>query len=89
MYSWFLLLLLIPHACETTDPASLRRNPVPISNASSNISSSGGITLQVLPAANVSSASHPLQIDAMRAREYPGSDIVIESVLDPGDISSR
>ena len=27
---------------------------------------------------------HPLQIEAMRARDYPGSDIVIESVLDPG-----
>ena len=27
---------------------------------------------------------HPLQIEAMRAVEYPGSDIVIESVLDPG-----
>src|SRR5919106_5117571 len=29
-------------------------------------------------------APHPLQIEAMRAREYPGSDIVIEEVLDPG-----
>src|SRR5512132_3804243 len=27
---------------------------------------------------------HPLQIEAMRAREYPGSDIVIEDTLDPG-----
>ena len=26
----------------------------------------------------------PLQISAMRAREYPGSDVVVESVLDPG-----
>src|SRR5215510_11847035 len=26
----------------------------------------------------------PLQISAMRAREYPGSDVIIESVLDPG-----
>jgi dipeptidyl aminopeptidase/acylaminoacyl peptidase len=31
----------------------------------------------------------PLQISAMRAREYPGSDIVIESVLDPGANYSR
>ena len=31
----------------------------------------------------------PLQIDAMRAREYPGSDIVVESVLDPGVNYSR
>lgn len=27
---------------------------------------------------------HPLEINAMRAREYPGSDVVIETVLDPG-----
>jgi dipeptidyl aminopeptidase/acylaminoacyl peptidase len=27
---------------------------------------------------------HPLQIDAMRAQQYPGSDIVIEDTLDPG-----
>jgi dipeptidyl aminopeptidase/acylaminoacyl peptidase len=31
----------------------------------------------------------PLQISAMRAREYPGSDVVIESVLDPGVNYSR
>ncbi|RIK30614.1 MAG: alpha/beta hydrolase [Anaerolineae bacterium] len=27
---------------------------------------------------------HPLSIEALRAREYPGSDITIETVLDPG-----
>ena len=27
---------------------------------------------------------HPLEIQAMRAREYPGSDVVIEQTLDPG-----
>ena len=83
LYSWFLLLLLVPNACETTDPATLPRNavqnaPVPI------VSGSSGTALQVLAPANTTSASHPLQIDAMRAREYPGSDIVIERVLDPG-----
>ena len=84
MYSWFLLLLLIPKACETTDPASLHLNP-----AYNSISSSSGTALHVLAPENVSSASHPLQIDAMRARDYPGSDIVIESVLDPGVNYSR
>ena len=83
MYSWFLLLLLIPNACETTDPASLPRNPV--LNASAPVASgSSGTALQVLAPANTTSASHPLQIDAMRARDYPGSDIVVEAVLDPG-----
>ena len=82
MYSWFLLLLLIPNACETSDPASIPRYPVS-SLASSNT------TLQIVPAANLTANAHPLQIDAMRAREYPGSDIVIESVLDPGANYSR
>ncbi len=27
---------------------------------------------------------HPLEIRAMRAVEYPGSDIIVEAVLDPG-----
>ena len=31
----------------------------------------------------------PLEISAMRARQYPGSDVVIESVLDPGVNYSR
>lgn len=90
MYSWFLLLLLLPNACETTDPASLPRRPfmdVP-APAAAPVSASGS-ALQVLPAANVTSASHPLQIDAMRARQYPGSDIVIEAALDPGSNYSR
>ncbi len=32
---------------------------------------------------------HPLEISALRARDYPGSDIVIEKVLDPGVNYSR
>ncbi len=85
LYSWFLLLLLIPHACETTDPASLVRKPV--SAAPSLLLSAprtAGTALQMLAPASLTSATHPLQIDALRARTYPGSDIVIERVLDPG-----
>ncbi len=83
MYSWFLLLLLLPYSCETTDPASLPRRPV--SGAAPLVLSarSAGSALQVLAPAS-DTASYPLQIDALRARAYPGSDIVIERVLDPG-----
>ena len=82
-YHWFLLtILLILNACETTDPDSLPYRPI-IGPSSS------GTTLRVLSPANAASTSHPLQIDALRAREYPGSDIVIESVLDPGVNYSR
>jgi uncharacterized protein len=74
-----LIFLVLASACETTDPASLVISP------SYNSSSSGGIALQIAPPVQaVSDNSHPLQIDTMRSREYPGSDIVIESVLDPG-----
>src|SRR5687767_864001 len=85
---WFLFfILLIPKACETSDPASLPRYPasnLPVVNPSTSNTS-----LQVIPAANVASSAHPLQIDAMRARDYPGSDIVVEQVLEPGGNYSR
>jgi len=83
-YYWFVLTILLLAACETTDPASLTINP-----AFNSSSSSSGTALQVLPPAEAATNSHPLQIDAMRAREYPGSDIVIESTLDPGTNYSR
>jgi len=88
---WFLFLfLLIPNACETSDPSALPRYPVanlpiaPVANPPTS-----NTALQIIPAANVSSASHPLQIDAMRARAYPGSEIVVEQVLEPGGNYSR
>ena len=86
---WFLFLfLLIPKSCETSDPASLPRYPasnLPVAN----VSNPPNTALQVIPAANLTSASHPLQIDAMRARDYPGSDIVVEQVLEPGGNYNR
>src|SRR5215510_2855795 len=82
VYSWFMLLiLLMPNACETSDPASLPRRPI--------LGSSADTALHVLPPASVASATLPLEIDAMRARQYPGSDIVIEQALDPGINYSR
>ena len=86
---WFLFLfLLIPNACETSDPSSLPRYPVS-SLPVSSVSNPSNTALQVIPAANLTSASHPLQIDAMRARDYPGSDIVVEQVLEPGGNYNR
>ncbi|HLO33286.1 MAG TPA: alpha/beta fold hydrolase [Anaerolineales bacterium] len=82
LFSWFLLILLIPNACETTDPASLPRRPIVGASLADT-------ALHVLPPTDVTSTSYPLQIDALRARQYPGSDIVIESVLDPGVNYSR
>ena len=96
-YSWFLLIaLLVPKSCETSDPASLPNRPGAIisaphlsSSVSSSVVSSIGTVLHVLPPAGNVSTSVPLSIDAMRSRDYPGSDIVIEAVLDPGVNYSR
>ena len=83
-YGFVLVFLLMLNSCETTDPASLPLRPV-----FGPSSSSSDTTLHILPANNTTSTEHPLQIDAMRAREYPGSDIVIEAVLDPDSNYSR
>jgi uncharacterized protein len=103
-YGFALLILLTMKACESTDPASLPNRPVlfgssssvsvPPAISSSNTSSSSpffttGTSLQMVPPAAVPSNPHPLQIDARRARDYPGSDIQIEAVLDPGSNYNR
>ncbi len=83
-FCFALMILLVPHSCETTDPASLPIRPI---IGSPLISSD--TTLYVRPPSTTSSTVHPLQIDSLRARSYPGSDVVIESVLDPGTNYSR
>jgi dipeptidyl aminopeptidase/acylaminoacyl peptidase len=82
-FCFALLLLLAPKACETTDPASLANNPAFSSAASSNPA------IQIVPPTQAGPILHPLQIEAMRAQDYPGSDIVIEATLDPGDTYNR
>ncbi len=86
-YYWFvLLILLVTNACETSDPSTLPNRPVIFGPASS--STTTDTSLHVLPPAAVESL-HPLQISAMRAMQYPGSDILIEAALDPGVNYSR
>lgn len=83
---WFLILLVLTlNACETTNPDSLPYRPIfgPVSANTNNTN------LQILPPAGGDASSNPLQIAVLRAREYPGSDIVVESVLDPGANYSR
>jgi uncharacterized protein len=85
-YYWYLLLVFLIAACETSDPSTLPNRPAIF--GSSSVSSSGS-ALNILPPARSDSPSLPIQIDALRAREYPGSDILIEAVLDPGVNYSR
>ena len=87
-YYWFIsVTVMIILACSSTDPDTLPNRPV--FGSSSSGDTTNAIPLRVLPAGNVSSESLPLQIDVMRAGNYPGSDIVIEAALDPGANYSR
>lgn len=104
-YGFALLLLLTMKACESTDPSSLPYRPAVFGSSSVSVSSSNSSSapastsprfssppstaLQLVPPTAVSSDPHPLQIDAKRARDYPGSDIMVEAMLDPGGNYSR
>jgi len=75
-------ILLVTIACASTDPDTLPNRPIfgPLSS---------GASLRVLPPGGGTTTSLPLQIDAMRSLQYPGSVIVIEATLDPGVNYSR
>ncbi len=45
--------------------------------------------LPTVPPAAPTAEANPLDISAMRAKTYPGSDLVIESTLSPGPKYSR
>ncbi len=81
---WIAALLLL-NACGTGVSASqLAPAAVPSSTATSSPTLTPTDTLTSTPLPTPTLTPHPLEISAMRAREYPGSDIVIETVLDPG-----
>jgi len=46
-------------------------------------------TPTTIPTATQTPIPHPLEINGRRARDYPGSDIVLEDMLDPGLNNSR
>src|SRR5215211_9112125 len=93
-YFWSLLVLaFIASACGARPNSALMQptliapasdTPIPLPTATP-LHTETGIPLPTATAVPL----HPLQIEAMRAAAYPGSDIVIESVLDPGVNYSR
>ena len=89
-FVWVLLLSLVVSACGTRSIAPL---PSPVAVASSTPTPESLPTFTESPTATALPTAtpvlNPLQIEAMRAREYPGSDIVIEKTLDPGVNYSR
>jgi len=86
------ILTLLLNACGT---AAIASTSTPTVAPTSTITPSSTLTLtpSITPTATLiptaTPSPHPLEIEAMRAREYPGSDVVIESVLDPGVGYSR
>jgi dipeptidyl aminopeptidase/acylaminoacyl peptidase len=94
-YYWFVLVLsfsILLNACGASNnlavaqptviaPASETPLPLPTATQAPTQIPTAIPTATPIP--------HPLQISAMRAREYPGSDIVIEDTLDPGVNYSR
>ena len=89
---WLALVLmtLLVNACGTTLPASAPTPTVlPSSTDSPLPTRTPTETATSTPIPTVTSIPNPLEISAMRARDYPGSDIVIEDTLDPGVNYSR
>jgi dipeptidyl aminopeptidase/acylaminoacyl peptidase len=81
-----LALCLILTAC------GIQPTPQPITATPSQVPSptlSPTATLTATPLPTATPTPHPLTIEAMRAREYPGSQIVLEQTLAPGANYSR
>lgn len=77
-------------ACGTMPVASAPTlTPVPVSTSTPLPTLTPTETFTPTPIPTATPIPYPLQIDAMRARAYPGSDIVIETTLDPGVNYSR
>jgi dipeptidyl aminopeptidase/acylaminoacyl peptidase len=88
---WFALTcLLILNACGANNSITLSTPVVAASSPSTSLPTPLPTeTLTATPLPTATPVLNPLQIEAMRAREYPGSDIVVEQVLDPGVNYSR
>lgn len=88
-YYWFLLIIaVVVSACGQASSVGLGEAPVEAS-PSSTLPALPTATETPIPTATALPTAtptplHPLQIESMRQREYPGSDVVIEAVLDPG-----
>jgi hypothetical protein len=94
-YYWFGLIVsfsLIINACSTTRDPGLAQGPIIVPASETPLPAPTGSETPTQIPTTIPTATpipHPLQIEAMRAREYPGSDITIEETLDPGVNYSR
>ncbi|MGE5464778.1 MAG: alpha/beta hydrolase family protein [Syntrophothermus sp.] len=88
IFTCFLILVLLSLALTGCGPgpdmSPAMPSSVPTSTASPLPTLPPPQTPTLTPEPTATPIPNPLEIRAMRAREYPGSDIVIESTLDPG-----
>ncbi|MCC6299592.1 MAG: prolyl oligopeptidase family serine peptidase [Anaerolineales bacterium] len=80
--SWIILSLTLT-ACGTNASTPIAAVS-PSSTASPLPTTTPSQTPTSTPPPTATPTPHPLSIETMRAREYPGSDITIETELDPG-----
>jgi dipeptidyl aminopeptidase/acylaminoacyl peptidase len=78
-----LILLFMLSACGP-NAAPATPTSVPVSSTPSLPTLTPLPTLTATAVSTATPVPYPLQISAMRARAYPGSDIMIEETLDPG-----
>lgn len=83
--SWIILSLIL-NACGMMENAAstATQSAPPTSTASPLPTIIPSDTPTSTPIPTPTPTPHPLSIEAMRSREYPGSDVIIETVLDPG-----
>ncbi len=86
--SYWLLILIVSFVASACGSNPVAPVTTPIDAPASTATPLPVLTptqmLTATPLPTATPVPHPLEINAMRAREYPGSEIVIESVLDPG-----
>jgi uncharacterized protein len=88
-WSWAVMFSFLISACGLNSAPLTTPTAIPASTATSLpiLTPTQALTSTPLPTATP--IPNPLEISAMRARDYPGSDIVIEKTLDPGVNYSR
>jgi dienelactone hydrolase len=94
----FVLLALISAACSSPPPAPVANIALMTPTATRATPSTGIVLAATTPptatppptaTATATPTPHPLTIQSMRERAYPGSDITIEETLQPGGNYSR
>jgi dipeptidyl aminopeptidase/acylaminoacyl peptidase len=87
--SWILAFVFLISACGQNPASLIKPTVVPVSTATSLPTQTPSPALTSTPLPTATPTLHPLTIEAMRLRDYPGSDITIEDTLDPGVNYSR